>query len=68
MGSIFETNERSPFMRHGLRNPFLSLWLSGANHVMNTGKGLVLAEARQQQGAAATQAWRNLWFGKRPGR
>ncbi len=37
------------------RNPFMSLWLSAANRVANTGRGLAMAATRRQQ-AAATAA------------
>ena len=38
------------------RNPFMSLWLSAANRVANTGCGLFMAAARRQQGAAQAAA------------
>ena len=34
------------------KNPFMSLWLSGANKVAGTGMGLWRAAARQQRAAA----------------
>jgi hypothetical protein len=37
------------------KNPFLSLWLSGANRVAGTGRGLWLAAARRQQTAAVNK-------------
>ena len=46
------------------KNPFMSLWLSGANKVANTGRGLWQAAARKQQtemmreaNKAATSFW-----------
>jgi hypothetical protein len=38
------------------KNPFLSLWLSAANKVAGTGRGLWLAAARQQQAATIREA------------
>lgn len=38
------------------RNPFMSMWLSAANRVAGTGRGLLTAAVRRQQ-AAATAAF-----------
>lgn len=38
------------------KNPFMSLWLSAANRVGNTGRGLFMAESRRQQTAMANEA------------
>jgi hypothetical protein len=38
------------------KNPFMSLWLSGANRAAAKGKGLWMAAARRQQTAAANEA------------
>ncbi len=45
-------------MSHRLmkENPFMSFWLSGANKVAGTGRGLWLAAARQQQSAMVREA------------
>jgi hypothetical protein len=38
------------------KNPFMSLWLSGANSVVHTARGRLTAEAKRQSTAAATRA------------
>lgn len=44
-------------MRHlTKKNPFMSLWLSGANKVAGTGRGLFQAAARKQQTAMINEA------------
>jgi hypothetical protein len=44
-------------MRHlTKKNPFMSLWLSGANKVAGTGRGLWQAAARKQQTAMIHEA------------
>jgi hypothetical protein len=48
------------------KNAFMSLWLSGANKVAGTGRGLWLAAARKQQAAAIREAGRlaaSFWTG-----
>lgn len=52
------------------RNPFMSLWLSAANRVANTGRGVAIAAARRQQAAATATAakevsnfWARAWGG-----
>ncbi len=37
------------------KNPFLSIWLSGANRVFATGGGIVKAAVRRQQTAARNE-------------
>lgn len=52
--------------RPARKNPFLSLWLSGANKVAGTGRGLWLAAARQQQAATIREAGKraaSFWTG-----
>jgi hypothetical protein len=46
------------------KNPFMSLWLSGANKIAGTGRGLWQAAARQQQAAMIREAGKmatNFW-------
>lgn len=43
----------NPFTK---KNPFISLWLSGANRVIGKTRNVVRAEARRQQVAAVTEA------------
>ena len=43
----------NPFTK---KNPFMSLWLSGANKVAGTGRGLWQAAARKQQSAMIREA------------
>jgi hypothetical protein len=38
------------------KNPWLSLWLSGANRVANTARGHVTSEARRQTASATNRA------------
>lgn len=48
------------------KNPFMSLWLSGANKVAGTGRGLWLAAARKQQAANIREAGKlatSFWSG-----
>lgn len=54
---------KNPWLK---KNPFMSMWLSGANSVWNCAHGSVMAEARRQQ-AAMMQEWSNqmlrFWSG-----
>lgn len=48
------------------KNPFMSLWLSGANKVAGTGRGMWQAAARQQQNAMIRDAQKmatSFWAG-----
>ena len=36
-----------------MKNPFMSMWLSNANRALGVGRGMVTAELRRQQSAAA---------------
>ncbi len=48
------------------KNPFMSMWLSGANKVAGKGRGLWQAAARQQQSAMFREAGRmatSFWTG-----
>ncbi len=48
------------------KNPFMSMWLSGANSVANSARGRMAAEARRQSSAAITKASQDmfsLWTG-----
>jgi hypothetical protein len=48
------------------KNPFMSLWLSGANRVVNSARGRIGAEAKRQSAAAASRAGRevfSMWTG-----
>ena len=48
------------------KNPFMSMWLSGANSVANSARGRIAAEARRQSSTAinkATQDMFALWTG-----
>ena len=38
------------------KNPFMSLWLSGANSVANSARGRIAAEAKRQSATAMTRA------------
>ena len=48
------------------KNPWMSLWLSGANKVAGTGRGMFQAAARQQQNAMIREAQKvatSFWAG-----
>ena len=48
------------------KNPFMSIWLSGANSMANSVRGRIAAEARRQSATAITKATNdmfNLWTG-----
>jgi hypothetical protein len=52
------------------KNPFMSVWLSGANSVAGAARGRIAAEAKRQSQAAMTQAtnemfglWTDAWTG-----
>lgn len=47
------------------KNPFLSLWLSGANAVTSRARGHAAAEAKRQQATLTKQAsrfWTDAWL------
>jgi hypothetical protein len=51
------------------KNPFMSMWLSGANSVANTARAQITAHAKRQSTAAlnkATSDMINLWTGSVP--
>ena len=43
-----------------MKNLFMSLWLSNANRALGVGRGMVTAEMRRQQSAAAKEAMRAI--------
>ncbi|HUO54662.1 MAG TPA: hypothetical protein VMU18_07970 [Rhodoblastus sp.] len=50
----------------GGKNPFMSLWLSGANKVIGAARGHAMNEMRRQQGIAlrkAQKAAMDFWSG-----
>jgi hypothetical protein len=57
-----EQSMANPFLR---KNPFMSMWLSGANSVANSARGAIAAEAKRQSTAAITKATSDV-FGARP--
>ena len=57
------------------KNPFMSMWLSGANSVANSARGTIAAEAKRQSTAAINKAgndmfsaWVNAMSGSTPRR
>jgi hypothetical protein len=48
-----EQSMSNPWMK---KNPFMSMWLSGANTVANTARGRFAAQAKRQSTAAITKA------------
>jgi hypothetical protein len=48
------------------KNPFMSMWLSGANSIVNTARGRITAEAKRQSTAAISKTTSDLvgaWTG-----
>ncbi|HEX7501091.1 MAG TPA: hypothetical protein VF524_12415 [Polyangia bacterium] len=48
------------------KNPFMSMWLSGANSVTNAARGRITAEAKRQANAAISRATSDMvsaWTG-----
>ena len=43
------------------KNPFMSMWLSGANSVANSARGHIAAEAKRQSTAAVNAAARDVF-------
>jgi len=61
-----EARLRNPWAR---KNPFLSMWLSGANAVLGSTRARATAEARRQASMAAAEGFRqmmHLWTGMAP--
>lgn len=53
----------NPFTK---KNPFMSMWMSGANHVIGKTRSAMHAATRRQQAAAVTEATRaatSFWSG-----
>ena len=48
------------------KNPFMSIWLSGAHSIANAARGRIAAEAKRQSSAAITKAASDI-FGSWPG-
>ena len=46
-----------------MKNPLMSMWMSAANKAIGTGRGLMTAEMRRQQSAAAKEAMRAAGLG-----
>jgi hypothetical protein len=46
------------------KNPFMSMWLSGANSVANTARVRIAAEAKRQTTAAVTKATSDMFSGR----
>lgn len=46
-----------------MKNPLMSAWLSAANRAIGTGRGLMTAEMRRSQSAAAKEAMRAAGLG-----
>ncbi len=47
------------------KNPFMSMWLSGANAATSRARGYAAAEAKRQQTAItkqATRLWTSAWL------
>jgi hypothetical protein len=57
MGIIKGISMSNPWLK---KNPFMSLWLSGANSVANTARGRITAEAKRQSATAVTRATNDM--------
>jgi hypothetical protein len=61
---LFEAHAMSnPWLK---KNPFMSMWLSGANTVAHSARGRIAAEAKRQSNTAITEATRDMvsfWSG-----
>ena len=44
------------------KNPFMSIWLSGANSVANSARGRVAAEIKRQSATVADQAVSEMFY------
>lgn len=52
------------------KNPFMSMWLSGANSIAHSARGRITAEARRQSATAIDKATRDMvsfWTGATTG-
>lgn len=57
-------NERARTMARIPRNPFMSMWLSAANRVAQTGRAKIAAATRREQAdtlATATRSVERFW-------
>ena len=57
------TQVSNPWLK---KNPFMSMWLSGANSVANSARGIIAAEAKRQSTTAMSKATNDmfsLWTG-----
>ena len=55
---------KNPWLK---KNPFLSMWLSGANAVMGSARSQIMAEARRQSKAMMAESTRQMfrfWTGQ----
>ncbi len=48
---------KNPWLK---KNPFLSMWLSGANSVTGAARGQAIAEGRRQASSAMTEATKQM--------
>ncbi|MEO8751845.1 MAG: hypothetical protein ABI624_04115 [Casimicrobiaceae bacterium] len=49
-----------------MKNPFLSIWLSGAHRAMGTARGMAMAMSKQQAAAMMSESFRQasrFWMG-----
>jgi hypothetical protein len=53
-----EIDVRNPFLK---KNPFMSLWLSGANRLAGSMRGHAAAHARRQATTATTKATQDMF-------
>jgi hypothetical protein len=53
----------SVWQEDGMKNPFMSMWLSAENKAAGTARGMWMAEARRQQTAAAKEMTKDAGLG-----
>jgi len=66
LNTATEVSLRNPWIS---KNPFLSMWLSGANAVLGSARARATAEARRQASLSAAEGFNQmmrLWTGTAP--
>lgn len=48
----------NPFLK---KNPFMSMWLSGANRAANTARGQLMSQSKRQTSAAVNKATQDVF-------
>jgi hypothetical protein len=53
-----QTSMKNPWIK---KNPFMSMWLSGANTILGSARSQAVAEARRQSAAMMTEGARQMF-------